>query len=37
VVLAGAGKAFCPGHNLKEMLARPELAYYQQLFARAAG
>jgi enoyl-CoA hydratase/carnithine racemase len=36
VVLAGAGRAFCPGHNLKEMLARPELAYYQQLFARCS-
>jgi enoyl-CoA hydratase/carnithine racemase len=36
VVLAAAGKAFCPGHNLKEMLARPEQAYYQQLFARCS-
>jgi enoyl-CoA hydratase/carnithine racemase len=36
VVLAAAGKAFCPGHNLKEMLARPDLAYYQQLFARCS-
>lgn len=36
VVIAGNGKAFCPGHNLKEMQARPELAYYQQLFARCA-
>jgi enoyl-CoA hydratase/carnithine racemase len=34
VVLAGQGKAFCPGHNLKEMIARPELAYYQQLFTQ---
>src|SRR3954468_238863 len=34
VVLAAQGKAFCPGHNLKEMLARPELPYYQQLFAQ---
>ena len=34
VVLAAAGKAFCAGHNLKEMQARPEQAYYQQLFAR---
>jgi enoyl-CoA hydratase/carnithine racemase len=34
VVLAAEGKAFCPGHNLKEMIARPELAYYQQLFAQ---
>jgi len=34
VVLAASGKAFCAGHNLKEMKATPELAYYQQLFAR---
>ena len=32
VVLGAAGKAFCPGHHLREMVARPELAYYQQLF-----
>jgi enoyl-CoA hydratase/carnithine racemase len=36
VVLAAAGKAFCAGHNLKEMIARPELAYYQDLFARCS-
>ena len=34
VVLGAEGKAFCAGHNLKEMKARPELAYYQQLFAQ---
>jgi enoyl-CoA hydratase/carnithine racemase len=34
VVLAAQGKAFCAGHNLKEMRAQPELAYYQQLFAQ---
>ncbi|MDO8384866.1 MAG: enoyl-CoA hydratase [Polaromonas sp.] len=34
VVLAAEGKAFCAGHNLKEMRARPELAYYQKLFAQ---
>lgn len=32
VILAGAGKAFCPGHNLKEMSDNPSLAYYQRLF-----
>jgi enoyl-CoA hydratase/carnithine racemase len=32
VVLAAQGKAFCPGHNLKEMIATPQLAYYQRLF-----
>jgi enoyl-CoA hydratase/carnithine racemase len=36
VVLAGAGKAFCAGHNLKEMVAQPELGYYQQLFAQCS-
>ena len=32
VVLAAAGKAFCAGHDLKEMRAEPSLAYYQALF-----
>jgi enoyl-CoA hydratase/carnithine racemase len=36
VVLAAAGRAFCAGHNLKEMAARPELAYYQRLFAQCS-
>ena len=36
VVLGAAGKAFCPGHNLKEMIAQPELAYYQKLFAQCS-
>jgi enoyl-CoA hydratase/carnithine racemase len=36
VVLAAAGKAFCAGHNLKEMRAQPELAYYQELFAQCS-
>ena len=34
VVIAAAGKAFCAGHNLKEMRAKPELLYYQHLFAQ---
>lgn len=34
LVLAAQGKAFCAGHNLKEMRAQPELAYYQKLFAQ---
>ena len=34
VVIAAEGKAFCAGHNLKEMRAQPELAYYQTLFAQ---
>lgn len=32
VVIAGAGKAFCPGHNLKEMSEHPSLDYYRLLF-----
>ncbi len=36
VVLAAAGKAFCPGHNLKEMIADPSLAYYQRLFEQCS-
>jgi len=36
VVLAGAGKAFCAGHDLREMRATPQLAYYQDLFARCS-
>jgi len=32
VVLAAAGKAFCAGHDLKEMRALPALDYYQTLF-----
>ena len=36
VVIAGAGKAFCPGHNLKEMIAAPSLEYYRQLFAQCS-
>ena len=34
VVLAAQGKAFCAGHDLKQMRAHPELAYYQRLFAQ---
>ena len=34
VVLAAAGKAFCAGHDLKEMRADPSLGYYQRLFAQ---
>lgn len=33
VVIAAEGRAFCAGHDLKQMKARPELAYYQALFA----
>jgi enoyl-CoA hydratase/carnithine racemase len=34
VVLAGAGKAYCAGHDLKEMRAEPSLGYYERLFAQ---
>jgi len=34
VVLAAAGKAFCAGHDLKEMRAEPSQPYYEQLFAQ---
>jgi enoyl-CoA hydratase/carnithine racemase len=36
VVLAAEGKAFCAGHDLKEMRATPSLNYYQRLFARCS-
>ncbi|MDR2239955.1 MAG: enoyl-CoA hydratase [Zoogloeaceae bacterium] len=34
VVLAGAGKAFCAGHDLKEMRAQPEKTHQQALFRK---
>jgi len=34
VVLAAAGKAFCAGHDLKEMRAEPSLVHYEALFAQ---
>ena len=34
VVLAAEGKAFCAGHDLKEMRAQPSSAYYERLFAQ---
>ncbi|HUN93225.1 MAG TPA: enoyl-CoA hydratase [Burkholderiaceae bacterium] len=36
VVIGGAGKAFCAGHDLKQMLADRRTAYYQQLFDRCS-
>lgn len=36
VVLAAAGKAFCAGHDLREMRAQPSHDYYRKLFARCA-
>lgn len=34
VVLGATGKAFCAGHDLKEMRAEPSLEYYERLFAQ---
>ncbi|BBZ35043.1 enoyl-CoA hydratase [Mycolicibacterium confluentis] len=34
VVLGASGKAFCAGHDLKEMRAEPSLEYYERLFAQ---
>ena len=34
VVLGAAGRAFCAGHDLKEMRAEPSLDHYQRLFAQ---
>ena len=34
VVLAASGKAFCAGHDLKEMRAEPSQRSYEKLFAR---
>jgi enoyl-CoA hydratase/carnithine racemase len=36
VVLAAAGKAFCAGHDLKQMRANPRKDYYEDLFARCS-
>jgi enoyl-CoA hydratase/carnithine racemase len=36
LVIGAAGKAFCAGHDLKEMRAEPSLSYYENLFARCA-
>ncbi len=34
VVIGAQGKAFCPGHDLKQMKANPSLEYYQDLFSQ---
>jgi enoyl-CoA hydratase/carnithine racemase len=36
VVLAASGRAFCAGHDLKQMRAEPSLSYYRQLFGQCA-
>ena len=35
-VIAANGKAFCAGHDLKQMRANPTKAYYQSLFSKCA-
>ncbi|MBU6193398.1 MAG: enoyl-CoA hydratase [Burkholderiales bacterium] len=34
LVIAAGGKAFCAGHDLKEMRAQPSVEYYRSLFNR---
>lgn len=34
LVIAGAGRAFCAGHDLRQMRGKPDGAYYQALFAQ---
>ena len=34
LIIKAAGKAFCAGHDLKEMRAEPSQAYYETLFAQ---
>lgn len=36
VVLSAEGKAFCAGHDLKEMRAKPSRDYYRRLFAQCS-
>lgn len=36
VVIAGNGPAFCSGHDLKQMRAKPSKDYYGQLFAQCS-
>ena len=36
VVIAGTGRAFCAGHDLKEMRTRPDQSYYRDLFGRCS-
>jgi enoyl-CoA hydratase/carnithine racemase len=36
LVLAGAGRAFCAGHDLRELRTRPDPVWHRELFARCA-
>ncbi|OAJ55986.1 enoyl-CoA hydratase [Paraburkholderia ginsengiterrae] len=37
VILGAAGKAFCAGHDLREMRSKPSLDYYRALFTKCCG
>ena len=36
VIIEAKGKAFCAGHDLKEMRADPSMVYYERLFAQCS-
>jgi len=36
IIIAARGRAFCAGHDLKEMRANPSEDYYQRLFKRCS-
>ena len=36
IILAGAGRAFCAGHDLREMRATPDAGYNRQLFEQCS-
>ena len=36
IVIAAAGRAFCAGHDLREMRATPSQEYYAKLFERCS-
>ena len=36
VVIGGAGRAFCAGHDLKQMRSKPDQDYYRALFAQCS-
>ncbi len=36
VILAASGKAFCAGHDLREMRREPSQVYYERLFAQCS-
>ena len=37
VIIAASGKAFCPGHDLKEMRSSEDREFHQALFDKCAG